>query len=393
MRAIMRYSAILVLTLSLVACNLSSALVAAAPTSAPKPVVPTQTEEPENPIDENLPTPTEEGAVAEPTSFDPCTLVTKENAEKFLGEPASEPKSMSGGCNFTNAKDGLYAFSVAAAQDKESVNILQGQTMLLGFAGIKMDEAFINEVKPLAEALDYKAFFTKLVAASKSSSTISAKLFSGGGNDLTYWAWITVPPRRQGAFVAIRGTTVVNINLVVSETQVEETLLNDANRLASDIFKKLPEKFSIGSGSPAPAAQSQSVPTPTIVGPAESQPAEVAATVAPTTAPVVQGLPMPVLLTPADGTVFDTYPRNTTLTWSPVTGANKYLLEIMACSSNQPSNCFSHPMIEQTSRETTQTTYSFNFVGAQPGKWRVIPIDTSGTMGTPSAWWTFKYTK
>jgi hypothetical protein len=393
MKAIFRYLAIILLFLSLLACNLSSVLVAAQPTNTPKPILPANTAEPIPTVDPNLPTPTEEGALPQSTAFDPCTVVTKEDAEKFLGEPASEPKSVSGGCNFTNAKDGLYAFSIGAAQDKESSNILQGQTMLLGFAGIKMDDAFINEVKPLAENLDYKTFFSKLVAASKSSNTISAKLFSGGGNDLTYWAWITVPPRRQGAFVAIRGTTVVNVNMVVPETQAEETMLNNANRLAGEIFKKLPEKFSIVSGAAVPTAQNQSQPpavTPTLIVSGEGQPA---VNSAPATLAPQQGLQAPNLVSPKDGTVFDTYPRNTILVWEPVNGADKYLVEIMACATNDTNKCFSHPMIEQTTRETTQTTYSFNFVGAQPGKWRVTAIQGKNILGTPSSWWIFKYTK
>ena len=94
-----------------------------------------------------------------------------------------------------------------------------------------------------------------------------------------------------------------------------------------------------------------------------------------------------------DGSEFEIYPRVTSLKWKAVDGAVGYLVEIMACSSSNPANCFSHPMIEQTTRETTETEYTFNFIGAQPGKWRVMAVDSTGKPGMPSGWWAFSYKK
>jgi hypothetical protein len=284
---------------------------------------------------------------------------------------------MPGGCAFTNKKDGLYAFSISAGQEKDTVNILQSQAMLLGMAGVKLDADAMAKIKSLAESLDFAGFFTELVSLSKSSSTITANVYTGGGNDLTYWAWITVPPRRSGAFTAVRKTTLISMYLVVPETQKEEAMLDEANRLANTVFGKLPEKFTIASAPPSSPAPTQIPPTP----------------VPQSTATLVPGLPAPVLQSPADGALFKTgSPRTTTFTWSAVPGANKYVLELMACSNSKPDDCFVWP-VDKPKHVVTSTTYSHGFVGAQPGKWRVTAVDSNGVTGTPSGWWTFKYTK
>ena len=314
------------------------------------------------------------------TDIDFCGLVSKEEVEKFFGEPAGDPTSMPGGCAYNNKKDGLYAFSISAGQEKDSINIMQSQAMLLGMAGVKLDADAMAKIKSLAEAMDFAGFFNELVALSKSSSTITANLFAGGGNDLTYWAWITVPPRRSGAFTAVRGKTLVSMYLVVPESQKEETMLDEANKLANTVFSKLPEKFTIAAAPPSAPAQ----PTPT-------QPP--ATPVPQPTATLDTGLPAPVLESPYDGKIFDQgFPRNTTFTWSAVPGAKKYVLELMACSSSKPNDCFVWPK-DKPRHEVFGTTYTYGFVGAQPGKWRVTAIDAKGVAGTPSGWWTFRYKK
>jgi hypothetical protein len=37
--------------------------------------------------------------------------------------------------------------------------------------------------------------------------------------------------------------------------------------------------------------------------------------------------------------------------------------------------------------------YTFDFVGAQPGRWRVWALDKNGKPGQKSPWWTFHYTR
>ena len=314
------------------------------------------------------------------TDVDFCGLVSKEEVEKFFGEPAGDPTTMPGGCAFTNKKDSLYAFSLSAGQDKDTINVMQSQAMLLGMAGVKLDADAMAKIKSLAEAMDFAGFFNELVTLSKTSGSITANLYTGGGNDLTYWAWITVPPRRSGAFTAVRGKTLVSMYLVVPESQKEETMLDEANKLANTVFSKLPEKFSIAAAPTSAPAQ-----------PAPTQPP--ATPVPQPTATPDTGLPAPVLESPYDGKIFDQgFPRNTTFTWSAVPGAKKYVLELMACSSSKPNDCFVWPQ-DKPRHEVIGTTYTYGFVGAQPGKWRVTAIDAKGVAGTPSGWWTFRYTK
>jgi hypothetical protein len=38
------------------------------------------------------------------------------------------------------------------------------------------------------------------------------------------------------------------------------------------------------------------------------------------------------------------------------------------------------------------TSWTFDFVGAQPGRWRVWAISSTGSPGPKSGWWTFTYT-
>ena len=391
------------LILAMLACNFDSSLVTgqlppatAAPAITPSVPAPeeetAQTEEvaetEEAAEKEEVPvlTPTDEGA----GKLDPCTLITAEQAEAILGEPVTPAEVKNGSCVFSNAKDKLYMVNIAAAQEKETAGILQGQAILLMFTGNAVSDDLTSKLKTLSDEQNYKGFFTELAAASKGSQVMTAKLFTGGGHDLVYWAWINAPPRRQGAFVAVRKNTLMNINVVLPDSVNSSDMLKMLNTLAGDAFTKLPEEFSIG--------QSDMVTTQSSTAAAEATPTLVTGTTtgqspAATPTRVPEGLSAPILQSPASGSEFDIYPRVTTLKWQPVDGAARYLVEIMACSSSNTANCFSHPMIEQTTRETTETEYIFNFIGAQPGKWRVMAIDSSGKTGVPSDWWTFTYKK
>ncbi len=204
------------------------------------------------------PSPTQVADTPPPVSgLDPCSLVTAAEAEAILGEPVSAPNAMNGACIYNNARDALYMISAAAAQDQESSGVLQGQMMMLGLAGVQFDEAGVNKLKPLAESLDYKGFFTELVTAAEGAPTLKARLVEGGGSDVVYWVWIPAQNRRQAAFVAARGQTLVNLNLIVADTQAEETMLAASTSLADQIFERLPSKFTLAT--PAQA------PTPTLV--------------------------------------------------------------------------------------------------------------------------------
>lgn len=202
-------------------------------------------------------------------NLEPCSLVTAAEAETFLAEPASAPNVNNGACVISNAKDALYVVTVAAAQDQQTNGILQGQAMLLGFTGGKLDEARMTKLKSLAATLDYKGFFTELVVAAEGSPTLKARLVEDGGSDVVYWAWITVEKRRQGAFVAVRGSTAVNINLVVADTQTEEAMLAASSSLADKIFKQLPPTFTLALPTNT-IVESSTLESPTLVTPSET---------------------------------------------------------------------------------------------------------------------------
>jgi len=96
-------------------------------------------------------------------------------------------------------------------------------------------------------------------------------------------------------------------------------------------------------------------------------------------------LATPVLTSPVNNTVFYHYPRETTVTWKPVPGASSYLVERQ----------YEYSGIWGTSPSLTVTTPSctFNFVGAQPGRWRVTAVGTDiYTNSNPGGWWYFTYT-
>lgn len=98
-------------------------------------------------------------------------------------------------------------------------------------------------------------------------------------------------------------------------------------------------------------------------------------------------LTAPAQLQPPDGSVFNTYPRTTNFSWQAVTGAAKYTIEIQF--SVPPSQSF-NPLTEVT---VSGTSYMYEFLGAQPGRWRVSAVDANNNVGPASPWWGFTYTR
>jgi hypothetical protein len=109
----------------------------------------------------------------------------------------------------------------------------------------------------------------------------------------------------------------------------------------------------------------------------------------PASDPIDPSLSAPKLISPADGAVFDIYPRRTTCQWEPSPGAVSYIFEWDynyngvwdAEAKKRPGAVF----------PVTGTQYTFDFVGAQLGRWRVWPISATGQRGAPSEWRTFRY--
>jgi hypothetical protein len=113
-------------------------------------------------------------------------------------------------------------------------------------------------------------------------------------------------------------------------------------------------------------------------------------------APGAAALPAPEQIAPADGTVFSHYPRTTTLEWAPVRGAASYTVEVELfnvcggaprCPETSPHQLNGDP--PQSGLEATR--YEFNFIGAQPGRWRVRAVGPDGRAGANSPWSTFVY--
>jgi hypothetical protein len=93
---------------------------------------------------------------------------------------------------------------------------------------------------------------------------------------------------------------------------------------------------------------------------------------------------IPKLLSPHDGAEFNHYPRSVTLAWEGVPGASGYKLEIQF----QGGHWAPYPI-----KDLTTTTYTFDFIGAQPGRWRVWAVDAEGGEGPKSDWWVFRFTQ
>jgi hypothetical protein len=105
----------------------------------------------------------------------------------------------------------------------------------------------------------------------------------------------------------------------------------------------------------------------------------------------------PKQLSPANDTIFDHYPRRTKLNWSPVEGAVSYSVEVDYCEGGRriQSVCRKPQPLKLTNNPPmlgiTSTTYEFDFVGAQAGRWRVWAVDKEGREGFKTPWRRFVY--
>ena len=113
-------------------------------------------------------------------------------------------------------------------------------------------------------------------------------------------------------------------------------------------------------------------------------------------------LAAPRLLSPVENQRFDHYPRTITLKWEAVAGAASYAVEVVYCQYSQsPSDCrqpapmvFSFPADPGMKPNTTaETNYTFDFIGSQPGRWRVWAVDNDGRKGLKSLWRVFSYAR
>ncbi len=121
-------------------------------------------------------------------------------------------------------------------------------------------------------------------------------------------------------------------------------------------------------------------------------------------------LPAPSLLSPEEGARLDQFPRNTTLRWSAVPRAAAYVVE---WDYSQGDTWWSQINIDYPSPRpkegggwwaelhksgraryfTTETSFTFGFVGAQRGRWRVWAVDANNNPGDRSKWREFLYVR
>jgi hypothetical protein len=99
----------------------------------------------------------------------------------------------------------------------------------------------------------------------------------------------------------------------------------------------------------------------------------------------------PIQTNPANNEIFGHYPRALTLSWKMVPAAAGYKLEIAFCNSTR-TTCANYPTV--TISDPLQSDYTFSFVGAQPGKWRVTTLGGSVYRdSTASGWRWFTFTQ
>jgi TonB family protein len=104
-------------------------------------------------------------------------------------------------------------------------------------------------------------------------------------------------------------------------------------------------------------------------------------------------LPAPQPISPPDHAIFDGYfdgyPRRVTCKWEPSPGAVSYILE-WDYMDREAWHTESQG-IPGSAYPVAATETTFDFVGAQPGRWRVWPVNARGQRGNPSPWRTFRY--
>jgi hypothetical protein len=101
-------------------------------------------------------------------------------------------------------------------------------------------------------------------------------------------------------------------------------------------------------------------------------------------------LSAPKLVSPEDLSHFDHFPRTTVLVWNAVPGAAGYRVET---DYQYSGKWWSEDHGKSYAVEVTATTYIFDFVGAQPGRWRVWAFDARGREGAKSEWREFVYSR
>jgi hypothetical protein len=111
--------------------------------------------------------------------------------------------------------------------------------------------------------------------------------------------------------------------------------------------------------------------------------------------PVSPSLPAPSVRSPENGGVFYRPSRKMELQWSPVPGAASYYVQVVVLPRDATEAAYwsidrGLTYIQQTTR---QTAFAFEIGELRRGRWRVQALDAHGTVGHPTAWFTFGMTQ
>ena len=100
----------------------------------------------------------------------------------------------------------------------------------------------------------------------------------------------------------------------------------------------------------------------------------------------------PALVSPDDNAVFDVFPRTMTFQWRAVSGAASYTLEVDAYGMCEAGAwCADVGGRTMIADGLTQTRHTRDFIGAQPGRWRVWAVYPDGREGPKSDWRRFRH--
>lgn len=104
----------------------------------------------------------------------------------------------------------------------------------------------------------------------------------------------------------------------------------------------------------------------------------------------------PILVSPANESIFDIFPRTTFFKWNPAQGVGniKYTFQLQYSWRRYLTfgSWNEGDFAMQKNITITNTQYTINFTGAQPGRWRVNAKNEFGTSEW-SEWWYFLYLK
>jgi serine/threonine protein kinase len=190
-----------------------------------------------------------------------------------------------------------------------------------------------------------------------------------------------VPQRGRGPLIVALIAALILI-LVISSVGVAYVLGVFGTSTGSQTAQRATATTAV---QPTPTPTATDTPTPT---PSPTPTPTPTPRPEPTHTPTPPAIPPPPALhSPANGASFSNYPRTTTLTWHSVYGAHSYVVQIYYAAGNSCSDS----LTAYPPYTVTGTSYTFNFIGAQAGCWKVASVG-SGGQGSFSPLWQFVYT-